>query len=78
MKSLIGHFIKELSRWQVTEASESQKANSYTQSKTGAPVNVSLPGMKQWIQIESPLLQIDNPAACGFLIQIGVVHQPGS
>lgn len=46
--------------------------------KDGSRVTVSLPGMKQWIQIESCLFQIDNPAASRFLIQIGVVHQQGS
>lgn len=36
MKSLTGDFIKELARWQITEASEGQKVSSYAQSKTEA------------------------------------------
>lgn len=36
MKNLTGDFIKELARWQITEASEGQKVSSYTQSKTEA------------------------------------------
>lgn len=36
MKSLTGDFIKELARWQITEASEGQRVSSYAQSKTAA------------------------------------------
>ena len=42
MKSLIGDFIKELVRWQITEASESQRAY-----KDRSPATLSLPGLKQ-------------------------------
>ena len=47
MRSLIGDFIKELVRWQITVASMSKKSQLPSSVKARGPVTVSLPGMKQ-------------------------------